>query len=214
MPFPIAPVLAVAGTTALGVVISLPALRIRGIQVAIVTLAAAVAIEQLLFRNPAFTGHGGLAHVDPPSVLGHRFGIIGPGDYPYRPFGLFVLALLVGSALLVVNARRGPLGRHMLAIRANERAAAASGVPVARVKIQGAAVSSFIAALAGLVFAYKNVDFSWSGLEASRGLQVLALAYLGGVTSVTGSVIAGLLAPSGLSSSPSAPRRRPASSSS
>ncbi len=127
-----------------------------------------------------------------------RFGIIGPGDYPYRPFGLFVLALLVASALLVVNTRRGPLGRHMLAIRANERAAAASGVPVARVKIQGAAVSSFIAALAGLVFAYKNVDFSWSGLEASRGLQVLALAYLGGVTSVTGSVIAGLLAPSGL----------------
>jgi branched-chain amino acid transport system permease protein len=198
VPFPFAPVLAIAATTTLGVVISLPALRIRGIQVAIVTLAAAVAIEQLLFRNPAFTGHGGLSHVDAPELFGHSFGIIGPGAYPYRPFGLFVLVLFVGAAAMVVNVRNGAFGRRMLAVRANERAAAASGVDVARVKMQAAALSSFIAALAGLVFAYKNVDFSWSGLESSRGLQLLALAYLGGVTSVSGSVIAGLLAPSGL----------------
>lgn len=198
LPFPLAPLLAVAATTAIGVVISLPALRIRGIQVAIVTLAAAVAIEQLLFRNPAFTGYGGLSHVDAPSVFGVEFGIIGAGEYPYRPFGVFVLALVVVAAVMVVNVRRGRIGRRMLAVRANERAAAASGVNVAGVKVQGAALSSFVAALAGLVFAYKNVDFSWSGLEASRGLQLLALAYLGGVTSVTGAVIAGLLAPSGL----------------
>lgn len=198
LPFPLAPLIAVTATTAIGVVVSLPALRIRGIQVAIVTLAAAVAIEQLLFRNPAFTGDGGLSHVEAPELFGVPFGIIGPGDYPYRPFGIFVLALLVAAAVLVVNVRRGPLGRRMLAVRANERAAAASGVNVAGVKIQGAALSSFVAALAGLVFAYKNVDFSWSGLEASRGLQLLALAYLGGVTSVTGAMIAGVLAPSGL----------------
>ena len=86
----------------------------------------------------------------------------------------------------------------MLAVRANERAAAASGVNVAGVKLQAAALASFVAGLGGLVFAYKNVDFSWSGLEASRGLQLLALAYLGGVTSVSGALIAGLLAPSGL----------------
>jgi branched-chain amino acid transport system permease protein len=86
----------------------------------------------------------------------------------------------------------------MLAVRANERAAAASGVNVARIKLQGAALSSLVAALGGLVFAYKNVDFSWNGLEASRGLELLALAYLGGVTSVSGAMIAGLLAPSGV----------------
>lgn len=198
LPFPLAPLAAVAATTAMGVVVSLPALRIRGIQVAIVTLAAAVAIEQLLFRNPAFTGGGGLSHVEAPELFGARFGIIGPGEYPYRPFGLFVLLLLVAAAMLVVQVRRGPLGRRMLAVRANERAAAASGVNVAGVKIQAAALSSFVAALAGVVFAYKNVDFSWSGLESSRGLQLLALAYLGGVTSVTGAMIAGVLAPSGL----------------
>ena len=198
LPFPLAPVLALAATTALGLLISLPALRIRGIQIAIVTLAAAVAIEQLLFRNPSFTGSGGLAHVDTPEVAGQQFGIMGPGDYPYRPFGFFVLALLVGAAAIVLAVRRGRVGRRMLAVRANERAAAASGIKVASVKMQAAALSSFVAGLGGLVFAYKNVDFSWSGLEASRGLQLLALAYLGGVTSVSGALIAGVLAPSGL----------------
>ncbi|MET0910372.1 MAG: ABC transporter permease, partial [Ilumatobacteraceae bacterium] len=198
LPFPLAPVVAVASTTLLGVVISLPALRIRGIQVAIVTLAAAVAIEQLLFRNPTFAGRGGLSHVDPPELFGARFGIMGAGEYPYRPFGFFVLALLLISMALVVGVRRGRIGRRMLAVRANERAAAASGVGVAGVKLQAAALSSFIAALGGLVFAYKNVDFSWSGLEASRGLQLRALAYLGGVTTVSGALIAGVLAPSGL----------------
>ena len=95
LPFPIAPLIALTATTALGVLISLPALRIRGIQIAIVTLAAAVAIEQLLFRNPSFVGSGGLAHVDPPEVFGVEFAITGPGPYPYRPFGYFVLILLV-----------------------------------------------------------------------------------------------------------------------
>ncbi len=198
LPFPIAPIVAIAITTVLGMLISLPALRIRGIQVAIVTLAAAVAIEQLLFRNASFAGRGGMSHVDAPRMFGVSFGIIGGDEYPSRRFGFFVLALVVAAATLVVGIRRGLVGRRMLAVRANERATAAAGVNVARVKLQGAALSSLVAALAGLVFAYKNVDFSYSGLEATRGLQVLALAYLGGVTSVSGAVIAGLLAPSGV----------------
>jgi branched-chain amino acid transport system permease protein len=198
LPFPVAPLLALGATTLLGVLVSLPALRIRGIQYAIVTLAAAVAIEQLLFRSPSFTGFGGVAHVDAPEVFGFRFGIIGPGEYPYRPFGFFVLGLTVLGVVIVANVRRSAFGRRLLAIRANERAAAAAGVDVARAKISAAAVASFLAGMSGVVFAYKNVDFSWAGLEASRGLQVLALAYLGGVGSIAGAVIAGLLAPSGV----------------
>jgi branched-subunit amino acid ABC-type transport system permease component len=198
LPFPLAPLVALAATTALGVVISLPALRIRGIQMAIVTLAAAVAIEQLLFRNPSFVGTGGLARVESPEVFGVRFGITEGDDYPARGFGFFVLALLLAAVALVLAVRRGGIGRRMLAVRANERAAAACGVDVASVKLQAAALSSLVAALAGLVFAYKNVDFSWTGLEATRGLELLALAYLGGVASVSGALIAGLLAPSGL----------------
>ena len=102
-------------------------------------------------------------------------------------------------ALLVVNIRRGPLGRRMLAVRANERAAAASGVRVARVKIQGAAVC-VVHRRAGRarVRVQERRLLVVRPRGISRGLQLLALAYLGGVTSVTGAVIAGLLAPSGL----------------
>lgn len=198
LPFPLAPLVALAATTALGVLISLPALRIRGIQFAIVTLAAAVSIEQLFFRSPAFTGVGGMARTPPPELFGRPFGIIGPGEYPYRPFGFFVLALTVAGLAMVVNIRRSGLGRRLLAVRANERAAAAAGVDVPRAKLTAAALASFLAGMSGVVFAYKNVDFSWVGLEASRGLQLLALAYLGGVGSIAGAIIAGLLAPSGV----------------
>jgi hypothetical protein len=64
--------------------------------------------------------------------------------------------------------------------------------------LTASAVASFLAAVSGVLFAYKNVDFSQVGLEASRGLQVLALAYLGGVGSVAGAIIAGVLTPAGL----------------
>jgi branched-subunit amino acid ABC-type transport system permease component len=198
VPFPFGPIMALTVTTLLGIVIGLPALRIRGIQFAIVTLAAAVTIEQLLFRNPGFVGFGGIAHVDPPQLFGFEFGIVGPGEYPYRPFGIFVLAITIAAIALVINVRRGALGRRFLAVRSNERAASAAGVNVARTKIIAAGLSSFLAGLSGIVFAYKNIDFSWAGLESARGLQLLALAYLGGVGSVAGAVIAGVLAPSGV----------------
>jgi ABC-type branched-subunit amino acid transport system permease subunit len=198
LPFPISPLLAIAVTTVVGTLIGIPALRIRGIQYAIVTLAAAVAIEQVLFRNPGFVGVGGLAHVDPPELLGVDLGIIGPGEYPYRGFGFLALGVTLACLLLVVNIRRSAVGRRFLAVRINERAAAAAGIDVARTKLTASAVASFLAAVSGVLFAYKNVDFSQVGLEASRGLQVLALAYLGGVGSVAGAIIAGLLTPAGL----------------
>ena len=100
--------------------------------------------------------------------------------------------------MLVLNVRRGALGRRFLAVRANERAAAAVGVDVARTKLLAAAIASFLAAVSGVLFAYKNVDFSQVGLEAQRGLQVLALAYLGGIGSIGGALIGGILAPAGL----------------
>ena len=198
VPFPLSPLLAVAVTTAFGTVLGIPALRIRGVQFAIVTLAAAVAIEQLLFRSPSFTGFGGVAHVDPPSVLGFDLGIIGTGEYPNRSFGFLTLGVTLACMLLVANVRRSHTGRRFLAVRSNERAAAAAGVDVARTKLLAAALSSFVAAVSGVLFAYKNIDFSQAGLEASRGLQILALAYLGGVGSIAGAVVAGLLVPSGV----------------
>ena len=102
--------------------------------------------------------------------------------------------------MLVVNVRRSAVGRRMLAVRANERAAAAGGINVPRTKLLGAALGSFLASVAGVMMGYKFVDFSNAGFEASRGLAVVALAYIGGIATVGGAFVAGILAPPASSS--------------
>jgi branched-subunit amino acid ABC-type transport system permease component len=198
VPFPFGPLLAIAITTAVGTLIGIPALRIRGIQFAIVTFSAALVFEQLLFRSPTFVGSGGIARVDEPELFGIEFGILADGPFPRRIFGIAMLAVTMACALMVANIRRGPLGRRFLAVRINERAAAASGINIARTKLLGAAMASFLASVAGVMFAYKSVTFNGGGLEAQQGLEILALGYLGGVGYVSGAVIGGLLSPSGL----------------
>ena len=198
LPFPLGPLVAIAVTTAVGTLVSIPALRVRGVQFAIVTFSVAVVFDDLFFRSPTFVGRGGMATVEPPRIAGVDLGIVGDGQFPARGFGYFSLVVLVSCAFIVVGVRRGRLGRRFLAVRSNERAAAAAGINVGRTKVAGASLASFIAAVAGVMFAYKNTTFNGGGLEAQDGLELLALAYLGGIGSIAGAVIGGLLAPSGL----------------
>lgn len=198
LPFPLSPLLAIAMTTITGTLIGVPALRIRGIQFAIVTFSAALVFERLLFRSPSFTGTGGIASVEQPELFGIGLGILGNGPFPSRRFGVVMVIATLACAFLVLRIRNGSVGRRFLAVRVNEQAAAASGINVPRTKLLGAAAASFIAGVAGVMFAYKSVDFTSAGLEAETGLEILALAYLGGIGSVMGAVIGGLLAPSGL----------------
>ncbi|MFT6293402.1 MAG: branched-chain amino acid transport system permease protein [Ilumatobacter sp.] len=196
--FPLAPIAAVAVTVVVGTLVSVPALRVRGVQFAIVTFSLAVVFDDLLFRSPSFFGPGGLAEVESPAIGGLAFGIFDGGQFPAKRFGYLMLAVTLLCAAVVMGVRRGALGRRFLAVRANERAAAASGINVARTKVLGASIASFIAACAGVMFAYKATGFNGAGLSAQDGLQILALGYLGGIGSIAGAVIGGLLAPSGL----------------
>jgi branched-chain amino acid transport system permease protein len=196
--FPLAPIAAVAVTVVVGTLVSIPALRVRGVQFAIVTYSLAVVFDDLLFRSPTFVGRGGVAEVEPPILGGVALGIFDGGQFPAKRFGFLMLAVTLGCALVVLGVRRGALGRRFLAVRANERAAAASGINVARTKVLGAALAAFIAGVAGLMFGYKATTFNGGGLSAQDGLQLLALAYLGGIGSIAGAVVGGVLAPSGL----------------
>ncbi len=198
LPFPLGAIAAVVLTTVVGTLVSIPALRVRGVLLAIVSYSVAVLFDELLFRSPTFVGRGGMARVEPPVVAGVDVGIFAGGEFPSRVFGGLMLVAAVGCGLVVAGVRRGPLGRRMLAVRANERAAAAAGIDVPRTKVVAAAIASSIAGVAGVMFAYKAVDFNGTGLDAEQGLELLALAYLGGVGSLAGAVIGGLLAPSGI----------------
>ena len=200
VPFPIAPLLAAAMATAFGVLLGLPALRLRGTNLAIVTLAGGVAVTEFVFKNPTFVGDvsTGGAKVPNPSIFGWDVGLV-LGSRSSRPvFGLFLVAVAVVVALAVSNLRRSATGRRMLAIRSNERAAAAAGISVARTKMLAFATSAFVAGVAGCLIAYRfgSVGESSYGLFAS--LTALAVAYLGGITSVSGAVTAGIVASSGV----------------
>ena len=133
--FPLAPLIAVAVSTVLGLLVAVSALRVRGVSLAVVTLAAAVAIEQFGFVNSTWGGGSGASPVPTPKLFGFSLGPDSSfrgldGNLPSPVFGFFLLAVIVLLCLLIANVRRSALGRQMLAVRSNERAAAAAGVNV------------------------------------------------------------------------------------
>jgi branched-chain amino acid transport system permease protein len=200
VPFPLAPLLAAGAAAVVGMVLGLPALRIRGTNLAIITLAGGVAISEFVFKNPTFVGDiaSGGAKVPNPRLGGWDLGLV-RGTQSSRPvFGLFLLAVLVVLALAVANIRRSPSGRRMLAVRSNERAAAAAGVDVAAEKLRMFALSSFIAGVGGTLVAYRFGSVSDVSFGLVASLTVLSVAYLGGITSVSGAITAGVVAASGV----------------
>jgi branched-chain amino acid transport system permease protein len=202
--FPWAPIIAVIITTILGVLIAIGALRVRGVQLAVVTLAAAVAIANFWFANGAIGGGIGGAPVAQPRLfgldIGNTAGFRGlDGLQPSPVLGYWLLAIGIGLCVLVANVRRGSLGQRMLAVRSNERAAAAVGVNVANVKIVAFGLGSFIAGVAGAMYAYNFGSISADRFSALTALTLIAFTYIGGITMVSGAAIAGFLATAGLS---------------
>ena len=184
-----------------GVIIGIPALRIRGVQLGVVTIAASVTIQNLFFNNENLTGlMGGVNYtVKSPSLFGVNFGSGSESGLIDNPrFTLFALLVLAGLCTLVANIRRGSTGRRFLAVRANERAAASAGIDVARTKLLGFALSSAIAGIAGVMFAFQQQAIGPQNWEYFVGLGALAFAYLGGIASINGAIIGGMLTGGGL----------------
>jgi branched-chain amino acid transport system permease protein len=199
VPFPVAPLLAAAGAGAVGLLLGLAARRVRGVDLAVLTLAAGVAVDEIVFRNPAVTGGLGGSPVPPPRLLGVDLGPTSPGDAPPQlAFALLVLFVLAACCLAVARLRRGALGRRMLAVRANERAAAACGVDVPRTKVVAFVMAAFLAGLGGALLGYSQGSLSYESFGVFASLSVLAVAYLGGVASIAGALLGGLLVPGGL----------------
>jgi branched-chain amino acid transport system permease protein len=196
--FPLGPIIAIAFTTLLGLVTAVSALRVRGVSLAVVTLAAALAIEQFIFVNSRWGGGSGGSPVPSPHLFGLNLGPNAPfrgldGDLPSPIFGFVALAVTLVIGLYVANLRRTNLGQRMIAVRANERAAAAAGIHVRNVKLIAFALSSFIAAVAGVLYAYNFGSISATRFSALTGLGLIAFAYIGGVTMVSGAIFAGLI---------------------
>lgn len=197
LPFPISLLAAALLATVVGVVVAVPALRIRGIQLAVATVAAGVAIEELVFHNPKLATSGGNL-IPHPSLFGIDLAVRDAATTARWQFGLLVVTVLALSCLGVALLMRSQLGRTMLAVRSNERAAAAIGVDVARVKLLAFAISSFLAGLGGALIGYSRGQLSPESFGVAVSLSLLAFAYLGGITSIGGALLAGTFAPLGI----------------
>ncbi|WP_329241959.1 branched-chain amino acid ABC transporter permease/ATP-binding protein [Streptomyces sp. NBC_01478] len=198
IPFPFAPLLAALAAMVIGVVIGLPALRIRGLPAAVVTVALAVALEAFWFRNTELNGGLGGSKVPSPHLFGIDLGIGAGEDYPRIPFALLCLVMLLLVGLGVAGLRRSRLGAAMLAVRANERSAAAAGIDVARTKIVAFAIGAFIAGLGGALLGYQQTVADAEMFTAIGGLGLFATAYLAGITSLSGGLVAGVMGAGGL----------------
>jgi branched-chain amino acid transport system permease protein len=201
--FPLGALIGAAAATGVGLVTAVSALRVRGVSLAIVTLAAGVALQDFAFANPTFGGGESGAPVPPPHLfrldLSPRAGFPVNGDtLPSPVFGFVCAVAAVVLGMTVAALRRSSLGQRMLAVRSNERAAAGVGIDVRAVKLIAFGISSAIAGIAGALYAYNFGSVTESRFGVVTALIFVAFAYLGGITTVSGAVVGGLLATEGV----------------
>jgi len=196
--FPVAALAGIAVALVIGVITAVSAVRVRGISLAVVTLAGAVAIQNFGFTNSTWGGGLAGAPVPEPKWFGLDLGPSAPfrgvdGNLPSPVFGWVALICCVLLCVAVGYVRRGKLGQRMLAVRSNERAAAAAAVNPRTVKLAAFTIAAFIAGVAGVLYAYNFLSVSADSFDAVTALSLIAFAYAGGITLISGAVFAGLI---------------------
>jgi ABC-type branched-subunit amino acid transport system permease subunit len=176
----------------LSLFIGLPALRIRGLYLAIVTLAFAFFSEFTLFKTTAFAGSQNGIRMEKP-----KLGPLDLGSSTNRPLFLYSLFLLFLVLWLARNIARSRTGRNLFALRENEKAAATLGVDLTMAKLTGFALSGGIAALAGSLHALNNPTVLAASFPAATSLVVIAVVMIGGIGSLQGAIL-GAIVVSGL----------------
>ena len=162
-----------------GIVIGIPALRLRGDYLAIVTLAFGEIVKSL-FMNSSSESFGGSLGLDTP-----RF------DKNY----LYILALLLVlmTLALVQNYIRSKHGRAVTAIRDNEIAARASGINVTKYKLMTFILSAALAGIAGVLYSYSNYTVQSMKFGYNYSIEILVMVVLGGMGNINGSILAATL---------------------
>lgn len=194
VPFPIPILLGALIAVPIGVMIGLPALRVRGINLAVLTLGASVAISAAVFQNSEWTGGASGSPVPSPELFGLSIDAVA---HPMR-YGIFCL-VMVGIGVVAVSClRRSPSGRRMLAVRSNERASAVIGINVSQTKLVAFALSSFLAASGGGLLAYQLGAVAFDRFSPMASIMLVAIVYIGGIATVNGAIFAGLITTGGI----------------
>ncbi len=190
--FPFSLVLAGLCAVPVGLVIGLPALRLRGVNLAVVTLGFAAAMDALIFSSAGFAGGTAGLHIKQPHLLGLNLAISQGKSYRVA-FGIMVLVVVILLGLLVARLRRGPAGRMLLAIRSNERAAGSVGINVAQGKLMAFALAAFIAGIGGALTGYAQGELTADSFAAFTSISLLAIVFVAGVGRISGAIVAGIM---------------------
>ncbi len=182
--------LLVAGLTGaiVAMVVGLPAVRRRGLTLAVTSLAFALMTSEYLL-NQTFFGPGTTLDWLPSSRIARPalFGVIDI-DTDTRFYYLCLIGLALAIAL-AYGLRRSRTGRAIIAVRENERAAEAFGISARRLTLFALAFSGFLAAFAGALFVYQQSGLDTSPYQPSASLEVFAMAVIGGLGSIPGALI-------------------------
>lgn len=168
--------------TVFGMVFGIPASRIRGLYLAIATLAAQYVLEDFFSRATWFTGGVAGAHAKPVVIFGYAL------DTEGRYFFL-VLAWLVAAFVYAGNLMRTRDGRALVATRDHYISAEMMGIPIVRYRILAFGLSSFYAGLAGALLGHYLTFVSTEGINIFLSIQFIAMIIIGGLGTLSGALL-------------------------
>jgi branched-chain amino acid transport system permease protein len=173
-------ILPVAGLigVAVAVLVGLPAVRIQGLFLAVATMAFAVLAYGYLFQQPALVGNASGEFLSRPTVLHSERAVYWLG-----------LGLVVLFAVLIRNFRSTAAGRMLVAVRDNDRAARSAGISATGARLLAFALSGFIAACAGVVYAYAQQRYLSTNFDPDTSFTMVTMAVIGGLGSIPGALL-------------------------
>lgn len=182
VPFPIALACAATLSAAVGLVVGLPALRVKGIYLGIATLSFGFIVEEVLARWESVTGGNAGIHVKKPDIFGW---ILDTGDQFY----FLCLGITVLATLGILNLLRSPTGRAFVAIRDSEISAQSMGIHLAYYKTLSFAISAALAGIAGALYAHNLQFISPDQFNILQSIDLLLMIVIGGAGSVHGAFL-------------------------
>jgi ABC-type branched-subunit amino acid transport system ATPase component/branched-subunit amino acid ABC-type transport system permease component len=193
-PFALAFVAGIAAAVPIGVLFAIPALRTRGIVLAVVTLGLGLVIYQMILQAPYFK------HGDDGTPVGPQelFGIpIDSARHPER-YAVVVLVVFVLCAIACANVRRGRAGSALIAVRNNERAAAALGVNVFATKVFAFTLGAAVAAAGGIMLAFRDETINYYLFDPFNSILAVSYAVIGSVAFISGPLFGAPLVAGGI----------------
>jgi branched-chain amino acid transport system permease protein len=179
VPFPVALACAAGLSAAAGVVVGLPALRVKGIYLGMATLAFGFILEEVFARWESVTGGNAGLNVKPVQLFGWQVDS-GAGFY------YLCLVITVAATLGMVNLLRSPTGRAFVAIRDSEISAQSMGIHLARYKTLSFALSAALAGVGGALYAHNLRFLSPDQFNIIQSIDLLLMVVIGGLGSVHG----------------------------